>query len=180
MQILGSYRYQIMMLGTVMFLFIHLRDVGAAGWASIYCPSLIAPWERAGEPSSIIVISVKYFLRHVTSNRVVKPFFLSASTLKVRGEFSCPARQGNHSGRGGGCGPCKGPEYRSWDVLLKLYKTLARPHLEYCAQFWSPNYRKDIIKLERVQKRLTRMLLALDGLSSERLGHFSPGLGVIL
>jgi len=26
-------------------------------------------------------------------------------------------------------------EYRSWDVLLKLYKTLIRPHLEYCGQF---------------------------------------------
>ena len=39
-------------------------------------------------------------------------------------------------------------EYRSWDVLLKLYKTLVKPHLEYCVQFWSPYYRKDIIKLE--------------------------------
>ena len=59
---------------------------------------------------------------------------------------------------------------RSWDVLLKLYKTLVRPHLEYCVQFWSPYYRKDIIKLERVQKRFTRMLPGLDGLSyKERL-----------
>ena len=68
-------------------------------------------------------------------------------------------------------------EYRSWDVLLKLYKTLLRPHLEYCVQFWSPYYRKDIIKLERVQKRFTRMLPGLDGLSYketlDRLGLFS-------
>ena len=68
-------------------------------------------------------------------------------------------------------------EYRSWDVLLKLYKTLVRPHLEYCVQFWSPYYRKDTIKLERAQKRLTRMLLGLDGLSYkerlDRLGLFS-------
>ena len=68
-------------------------------------------------------------------------------------------------------------EYRSWDALLKLYKTLVRPHLEYCVQFWSPYYRKDIIKLERVQKRFTRMLPGLDGLSYkeslDRLGLFS-------
>ena len=68
-------------------------------------------------------------------------------------------------------------EYRSWDVLLKLYKTLIRPLLEYCVQFWSPYYRKDIIKLERVQKRFTRMLQGLDGLSYkerlDRLGLFS-------
>ena len=68
-------------------------------------------------------------------------------------------------------------EYRSWDVLLKLSKTLVRPHLEYCVQFKSPYYRKDIIKLERVQKRFTRMLPELDGLSYkerlDRLGLFS-------
>ena len=61
--------------------------------------------------------------------------------------------------------------------MLKLYKTLVRPHLEYCVQFWSPYYRKDIIKLERVQKRFTRMLPGLDGLSYkerlDRLGLFS-------
>jgi len=61
-------------------------------------------------------------------------------------------------------------EYKSWDVLLKLYKTLVRPHLKYY-------YRKDIIKLERVQKRFTRMLPGLVGLSYkerlDRLGLFS-------
>ena len=54
-------------------------------------------------------------------------------------------------------------------------------------QFWSPYYRKDIIKLERVQKRFTRMLPGLDGLShKERLYKQDfflwrvGGLGVIL
>lgn len=41
-------------------------------------------------------------------------------------------------------------EYRSWDNMLRLYKALVRPNLEYCAQFWSPSYRKDINKIERV------------------------------
>ena len=66
-------------------------------------------------------------------------------------------------------------EYRSWDVLFKLHNTLVKPHLEYCVQFWSPYYRKGIIKLERVQKTFTRMLPGLDGLSyKERL----DGLGL--
>eukprot|EP00061_Rhincodon_typus_P011059 g35803.t1 len=43
--------------------------------------------------------------------------------------------------------------------MLSLYRTLVRPLLEHCVQFWSPSYRKDIIKLERVQKKFTRMLL---------------------
>jgi len=72
---------------------------------------------------------------------------------------------------------CRVPMKRSWDVLLKLYKTLVRPHMKYCIQFWSSYYRKDIIKLERVQKRFTRMLSGLDGLSYkerlDRLGLFS-------
>eukprot|EP00061_Rhincodon_typus_P007715 g29695.t1 len=61
-------------------------------------------------------------------------------------------------------------EHRSWDVILRLYRMLVRPLLEYCVQFWSPCYGKDIIKLETVQKRFTRMLLGMEDLSyKERL-----------
>eukprot|EP00061_Rhincodon_typus_P010932 g35578.t1 len=58
----------------------------------------------------------------------------------------------------------------SCEITLRLYKTLVRPLLEYCAQFWSPCYTKDNIKLERVQERFTRTLLGIEGLScKERL-----------
>eukprot|EP00061_Rhincodon_typus_P001569 g15161.t1 len=61
-------------------------------------------------------------------------------------------------------------EYRSWKVMLKLDRTLVRSLLEYCVQFWLPSYRKDIIKLKRVQKRFTRMLPEMEVLSyKERL-----------
>jgi len=32
-----------------------------------------------------------------------------------------------------------------------------RPHLEYCAQCWVPNYRKDAENLERVQRKAAKV-----------------------
>jgi len=40
---------------------------------------------------------------------------------------------------------------RSRDIgIAKLYKTLVRPHLEYCSSSWSPHYQKDKQLLEKV------------------------------
>jgi len=44
------------------------------------------------------------------------------------------------------------------NIMLKLYKSLVRPHLDYCCQAWRPHLLKDINLLERVQKRATRMI----------------------
>ena len=48
-------------------------------------------------------------------------------------------------------------KYRNPEVLLNLYKSMVRPHLEYCSTVWSPHYIKDKMLLERVQHRFTRL-----------------------
>ena len=53
--------------------------------------------------------------------------------------------------------------YRSAKTLVPLYKTFVRPKLEYAAAVWSPWMEKDVETLERVQKRLIRLISDTNG-----------------
>ena len=56
---------------------------------------------------------------------------------------------------------------KSKDIIVRLYKALVRPKLEYCVQAWCPYLKKDIDKLEKVQARAMRLINDCKNLSYE-------------
>jgi len=56
---------------------------------------------------------------------------------------------------------------RSTEVILPLYFTLMRSHLDYCIQVWSPQHRKNMDLLEQFQRRATETIRGLEYLYYE-------------
>ena len=84
-------------------------------------------------------------------------------SLKVSQQCAAAAKKGNQA-----LGMIKRNfAFRSREVIIKLYKSLVRPHLDYAMQVWSPYMEKDKKIIEKVQARATKLILNLKDLPYE-------------
>ena len=51
--------------------------------------------------------------------------------------------------------------YTDRQLLLNLYKSIVRPHLEYANVIWHPFYKNQLVALEKVQRRYTKFIPGL-------------------
>lgn len=53
------------------------------------------------------------------------------------------------------------------EKIIPFYTVLVGPHLEYSVQFWTPQFKKHMDRLEKVQRRATKVIRELERLSYE-------------
>jgi len=61
--------------------------------------------------------------------------------------------------------------FKDTRVMLSLYKTLVRPHVEYCSSAWNPHYIKDKQLIENVERSFTKMINNMEGKTYEERLH---------
>ena len=66
---------------------------------------------------------------------------------------------------------CQQFQVQKQRMILPLYKYLVLPHLEYAVQFWCPQLRRDIDKIEKIQRSSTMMIPEIRNHSYHQLIH---------
>ncbi|PKU47363.1 hypothetical protein llap_2330 [Limosa lapponica baueri] len=89
------------------------------------------------------------------------PGLLEDNKLNVSEQRTAAAKKSN---RMLGC-INKGITSRDKEAIIPLYSI--RPHLVYCAQFWLLLYKKEVDRLEGVQRKATKIIKGLGSLSYE-------------
>jgi len=56
---------------------------------------------------------------------------------------------------------------RDEEIIVQLYRSLVRPHLECSIQAWRPYYQTDVDLIKGVQRRATKLILGLMGYAYE-------------
>ena len=59
--------------------------------------------------------------------------------------------------------------FKHWNakMFVRLYKAYVRPHLEFCVVAWSPFRKRDVFRLEQVQRRATKLVPKLRNMNYE-------------
>ena len=111
-------------------------------------------------------VDAQYTMGDTVLNTAVKEKDLRLATsayMKVSEECGIAAAKGNHI-----LGLIRrNIVYKEKELIILLYNTIVRPHLEYCIQAWRPYRKKDIDILERVQRRATRIIPKLRNINYE-------------
>ena len=59
-------------------------------------------------------------------------------------------------------------DYKNKEVILSLFKSLIRPHIQFANQVWVPYLIKHITAIENVQRRATKTIHGLKDINYER------------
>ena len=69
---------------------------------------------------------------------------------------------------------------RDSGLLMHAFITIVRPILEYCSVVWSPAFKKDIVRIEAVQRRFTKRLTGFSEHSyEERLRRLATAVKIV-